>query len=62
MSDLKDRYYERAEELAYERYDCGFYDLPQDKQTEIYEEAIHGVAENLFAQADYLRKAERERR
>ena len=56
---LKDQYYERAEEIAYERYGVGFYELAEGLQDLIYEEAMNNVLENYNSAADFARKLER---
>jgi hypothetical protein len=51
----------RAEEIAEQEFGCDFYDLPPERQAEIYERGLHGHVESLMDRADDLRKAERER-
>jgi hypothetical protein len=52
MSDLKDMFQERASEIAGERYDCNFYDLPVEVRDAIYEEAMRCVVESWCDMAD----------
>ena len=56
---LKDQYYERAEEIAYERYGVGFYELAEGLQDLVYEEAMGNVVESYYSAADFARKSER---
>jgi hypothetical protein len=51
-------YQERAEELAWERHECDFYDLPEELQFAIYQEAERGVVDRLYDMADQMRKGE----
>lgn len=49
----------RAEELA-DEMGVDYYDLPQNKQYELYEQAREGWIEARLAQADLARKRVRE--
>lgn len=48
---LKEQYQLKADELAEERYGCGFYDLLDQDQSSIYKEAMDLVNGNLIDQA-----------
>ena len=37
--DMKYRMFQIADELAYKEHGCGFYDLPKDKQDEVWARA-----------------------
>ncbi len=52
MSDYKDRIQQRAEELAFARYEIWFYDLPEKERDAIYEEARQDVIEGYRGLAD----------
>lgn len=47
MSDLKEQYQERAEEMAQEMYGCYFYDLPEETRDAIYDEAVTQTVEEI---------------
>jgi len=49
-----------AEELAQSLYEKDFYDLDQDTQYAVYNQAMVSYTERLCDRADYMRKAERE--
>lgn len=49
-----------AEEIAEQRYQKDFYDLPTDLQMEVYGDATVTYTERLCDAADYHRHAERE--
>jgi len=51
----------RAEEIAEERFSCDFYDLPQDRQYAVFKEAMEDWTEALYAKADFLNDAAKER-
>ena len=55
--DVKGRYQDKAEELAIERYDNDFYSLPDNKQLELYNEAMVIVTDALVTEAEALRDA-----
>lgn len=44
---MKDRYQSMAEELALSKYRQYFYDMPDDLQREVYNEAMDEVYEQL---------------
>jgi hypothetical protein len=50
-----------AEELAQSLYGKDFYELDTTTQLAVYDEALQQYTERLCDQADYARKAERER-
>lgn len=52
--DLKERYQLQAEEIASEQYGVGFYDLCDDVQIAIYEQAMRDVHDTLMLQAESL--------
>lgn len=54
MADLKDLAQVKAEELAEERYERGFYDLPDQQQADLYGEADRLEAERLVATAEFF--------
>ena len=54
----KDWIQNRADELALEKYNSEFYDLPSTVQTEIYTRAESDYADHIASQID----AERDRR
>lgn len=60
-SDYKYDIQVRAEELASERFDCEFYDLPADKQELIYKEATDDWTESLAEKADFLNDQAKEK-
>ena len=49
---LKDQYAERAEEIAQERYECGFYDLTPELRDKVWAEAEGKTIEDLFGMVD----------
>ena len=51
----------RAEEIAEWEWGCDFYDLPAETQSQIYQRGLGEHFESLMEQADYARKAEREK-
>ena len=54
--DIKDRYQEKAEELADTEYGMDFYDLPEGLRLEVYGRAVELVHDDLASEADSLRK------
>lgn len=54
--DLKDMYQEKAEDLAEQRFGKDFYDLDDQTQNIIYNEAIVLVDDSLILRADSMRK------
>ena len=61
MMDYKEAYQLHAEELAQERYGMDFYDLSDELQSVIYDEAMRRVADNWYAAADQMRDEEKYR-
>ncbi len=53
MRDYKDRIQARADQLAFERYEKDFYDLPEAQRDAIYTEANRDVIESMTSAADY---------
>lgn len=53
--DLKGMYQERADEIADERFGKDFYELDEESQYLIYNEAMVWVNEELICSADSLR-------
>lgn len=49
-------YEERAQEIADKRYNMDFYDLPEKKQYEVYEQAMQDIDERLREMADMKRE------
>ncbi len=47
----------RAEEIAQEEFGVDFYDLPQDKQCEVYQRGIDDYFDSMCGQADNARKS-----
>jgi hypothetical protein len=60
MSDYKWQMQMRAEEIAQDRYEKDFYDLPESVQYEVFTEAMEGVTDGYVSRGDALRKASRE--
>jgi hypothetical protein len=56
MLDLKCKYQERAKELSYEQFNKGFYDLTEEQQYRIFLQAEEYVHDELYDEADILRK------
>lgn len=52
MLDYKGWIQQRAEEIALEKYDAGFCDLPLDKQPEVYNQAIEDYRDRIAARID----------
>jgi len=48
----------RAEEIALEKYDAGFCELAEDKQTEVYNQAVQDYKDHIADQKDAARKGE----
>lgn len=59
--DYKERIQSLFENMCTERYGADYWELPQDLQYKLYQEATELYSEMLADQADYMRKAERER-
>ena len=60
--DLKMSYQDKVEELAQERYNKEFYELPDDIRYALSKEAEHIVNEHLIAAADVAREEREIRR
>ena len=60
LDDYKYAAQMRAEEIAEEEFGVDFYDLPQAKQSQIYQRGLDDHVESLYERADYLRKSARE--
>jgi len=45
----------RADEIAWEKYGKEFYDLNENEQDKVYEEAQELVVDDLFSQADSMK-------
>ena len=56
MIDLKGRYQEKAEDMAFSHFGLEFDELPDTLQYLVYEKAMLWVDEDLMNQADNLRK------
>jgi len=54
MLDLKDKYMERAEELAYELYGKFFYDLSEKQRSDIWSRAEQDVHDKLADEAEAI--------
>jgi len=61
MSDYKWEMTCRAMEIAEERFGCDFYDLPQDKQSAVFREAMNDWTDQQCAKADYLNDVAKEK-
>ncbi len=59
MDDYKYAAQIRAEEIA-EESGMDFWDLPREKQAELYQKGLEAHWESRMERADYLRKRERE--
>ena len=51
----------RAEEIAEERYGVEFYELPADKQSAIFREAMYDWSDAQASRADFLNHVAKER-
>ena len=60
MFDIKEKYQERADEIAEEKYGKEFYDLTSDQRGEVWLAAERDVADGMADHADFLRKAHKE--
>ncbi len=47
---LKDLYQQKAEDLAWEKYDMSFYELPEDTQSKIYNMVVELVNESFLVE------------
>jgi len=60
MMDYKDNIQTRAEEIAWNDYECDFYDLSDELQDKVYALATDGYADSMAARADYLNDVAKE--
>ena len=58
--DLKEMYMERAEDIAFEKYEKEFHYLTKDQQSEVWLMAERDVVDGMADYADNLRKAQKE--
>lgn len=58
MRDMKGEIQEMAEDLAWEKRGCGFYDLPIQLQDKIWDMAVSKWNDQQADRADMLRKEE----
>ncbi|SRR6266567_1371939 len=58
MSDYKDAIQAIFEEMVAGKYECEYWDLPQEEQDRLYREAEMAFVDRVADRADYLRKAE----
>ena len=56
----KDQIQAIFEEMCAEKYGVDYWNLPQDTQYRLYNEATRVYADRMADRADYLRKRERE--
>lgn len=54
--DLKAKYFEKADDLAWERFNKEFYDLTDDQQTKVWWDAELFVMEELQERVDRMRE------
>lgn len=57
--NYKDAIQEYADEIAWESYDKDFYDLPEDKQDKVYEQAQERYIDNFASQIDGMKEREK---
>ena len=61
VKDIKYQYQLRAEEIALEKYDCEWDELPYGLQFKVYNEAMVEVTEALISQVDTMLDVMKER-
>lgn len=52
--NYKEEIQERADEIAGEKYDKDFYDLTEEQQDEVYEEAQEALTDHYVSVADSM--------